>query len=195
MNLDYKVIKLIQNNLYQNKSYLNHSSKFISGRKYRKAYLCLSMIYFIVLFSKNNLELSELFMKFFGILNIYILGYLSRRINIIIKLYFKRRRPFLKYDNILTDEKTRTKKENTYSFPSNSIQTSLIFYNILYTHILNFEDYKNMFLFLIIIIISLSKMNQGLHYPSDIIFSIVIFLFINFIYHIIFISIRILFGW
>ena len=178
MFIENRVIKLVQKNFYtENNSYLDYCGKFISGRRYRKIYLSLSITYFTILFLKGIINIEDLLYKLYGIIKIYILGSLSREINIYIKLYFKRRRPFIKYNDILVDNNTRFKKKDTFSFPSNSIQTSLIFYNFFLSEIIILKFNKNIILFLITIIISLSKINRGLHYPSDIISSIIIFIF------------------
>ena len=184
MSIENRIIKLIQNKFFtEEHSNLDYYGKIISSRKYRKIYLCLLISYFTLLFLNSTIDIVNFLFKIIGILNIYFLGYLSRKINIIIKLYFKRNRPFVDSKNIITDEKTKSKKKDTFSFPSNSIQTSLIFYNVLFTNVICVEEYKrNLLLFLIIIIISLSKINRGLHYPTDIFFSIIIFVFTKYLY-------------
>jgi hypothetical protein len=191
MSIENRVIQLIQRNLYtEEHSYLDYFGKVISSRKYRKIYLSIIIAHFIILFLKDLIKIDDLLYKFYSISKIYILGRVSREINIYIKLYFKRRRPFIKYSDILTDNKTRFKKKDTFSFPSNSIQTSLIFYNFLLSETFEVGFNKNIILFLITIVISLSKINRGLHYPSDIIFSILIFIltktvfyvFVNFVF-------------
>ena len=184
MSMENRIIKLIQNKFFtEEHSNLDYYGKIISSRKYRKIYLYLLISYFTLLFLNSTIDIVDFLFKIIGILNIYFLGYLSRKINIIIKLYFKRNRPFVDSKNIITDEKTKSKKKDTFSFPSNSIQTSLIFYNVLFTNVICVEEFKrNLLLFLIIIIISLSKINRGLHYPTDIFFSIIIFVFTKYLY-------------
>lgn len=183
MSIEKRIISTIQQKFFtENHTYLDYFGKIISSRKYRYFYLYGLVAYFTILYVKDRIDLLYLVYKLVSILNIYIMGYLSRKVNIIIKLYFKRKRPFVKFNNILVNDKTRLKKENTFSFPSNSIQTSLIFYNV-FIDVINFKKYKNIILLLIIIIISLSKINRGLHYPSDIMFSVLIFTFINWIYY------------
>lgn len=148
-------------------------AKFISSRKYRKIYLLICLIYLLI---KKDIY------KVIILPKIFISGVLSRNINIFIKKIFKRPRPFMTYQEILVDPKVYEKKKNTYSFPSNSIQTSLIFYNILLRLLFDILPIqRNMFLFLILIITSLAKIIRGLHYLTDIFFSILIFLLIEYL--------------
>ena len=183
MFIENKIINFIQKNFFtEEHSYLDYCGKYISSRKYRRVYLFALISYFCLLLLFRDMDIISFLFKMAGIINIYFLGYLSRKINIVIKLYFKRNRPFVDSKDILTDDKTRSKKKETFSFPSNSIQTSLIFYNVLFSNIIDFDKYKNLLLFLITVIISLSKINRGLHYPTDILFSIIIFFLTKYFY-------------
>ena len=106
---------------------------------------------------------------------IYLFSLLSRSINIKIKLFFKRKRPYVDHQTIKVLEKTKEKKKNTYSFPSNSIQTSLIFYGFMLRTMDLGTCYNSIILTLIVLVTSFAKINRGMHYPSDILFSISIY--------------------
>ena len=168
--LEVNFVKFIQSKLYDSKyNFIDDLAKFISGRKYRLVYLILYL--FFSMFYFDYLKLST-------ILKIYLYGYLSRELNIYIKLLFKRKRPFVDHEDIKTSDKTKIKKSDTYSLPSNSIQTSIIFYHTLLKSI-SFDIYSIIIILSVfVLIISLSKINKGLHYPSDIIVSIVLVYFL-----------------
>lgn len=164
--IELNVIRFIQTFLFTDEyNILDKIAKLISSRKYRRLYLILYFLIFII---------SKEYSKILIVINLYILSFLSRKLNIFIKLIFKRKRPF-NFNNILTDKKTNLKKVDTYSMPSNSIQTSLIFYNILLsnTAFVNYQ-LKIYILVIIIIILSLAKILRGLHFPSDILVSLII---------------------
>lgn len=172
------IINFIQSIFYTSKfSHVDYLAKLISSRKYRIIYLIL---YFIILLWYNN------FNNITIIPSLYILSLASRMINIGIKLIFKRRRPFVFSNTILVDDKTRNKKNNTFSLPSNSIQTSLTFYNILMLSIDNFDNKLRIFILTcIFFIIGTAKINRGLHYPSDLIISLLTFRLLTILYSII----------
>ena len=112
-------------------------------------------------------------------------GFLSRTINLFIKKLFKRRRPFVIDPTILINSKVK-KKKDTYSLPSNSIQTSLIFYKVLFDTTSIIDNYTcNILLFLIVLINASAKIMRGLHFPSDILLSVLIFMFVDYLYSII----------
>ena len=121
--------------------------------------------------------------KLLWIPKIYLFGFISRYINLIIKNIFRRNRPYVTHPEILINEKTAKKKLNTYSLPSNSIQTSLIFYMVLLDS-MSFISHplKIIILTAITLITSSAKIIRGLHYPTDILLSILIFIFVDVIY-------------
>ncbi len=171
---EVKIILYLQK-IFYTKEYnlIDKIAKLISSRKYRKIYLLICLIY---LFIKKDIY------KIMILPKIFISGVLSRNINIFIKKIFKRPRPFVTYQEILVDTKVYEKKKNTYSFPSNSIQTSLIFYNILLRLLFNILPIqRSLLLFLILITTSLAKIIRGLHYLTDIFFSILLFFLIEYL--------------
>ena len=170
-NLEIRFIKFIQSIFFtDNYNILDNTAKFISSRKYKKYFLILYLIY--LLFNFNT------YTEFLDIPKFYLFSHLSRFVNIKIKLFFMRKRPYVSYPDILVLEKTKEKKKNTLSLPSNSIQTSLIFYSFLINRININIVTKILILFIIVILTSLAKINRGLHYPSDILLSIIIYLFL-----------------
>jgi membrane-associated phospholipid phosphatase len=119
----------------------------------------------------------------FQVLKFYLFAFLSRFINIQIKLFFKRKRPYVTHKSIKVLEKAKEKKKNTYSFPSNSIQTSLIFYGFMLKTMGLSLCFNNIILTLIVLITSFAKINRGMHYPSDILFSVIIYYILLVIYN------------
>ena len=123
------------------------------------------------------------FYKIMYIPKIYLFGFLSRNVNLFIKKIFKRKRPYVIDSSILINNETAKKKKDTFSFPSNSIQTSLIFYKVLFDTFTIIDNVTcNVLLFLIVIITASAKILRGLHFPSDILFSIVIFMLVDYLY-------------
>tara|TARA_B100000524_G_scaffold348131_1_gene251731 strand:+ start:229 stop:822 length:594 start_codon:yes stop_codon:yes gene_type:complete len=171
---EVKIILYLQKVFYTKEyNLIDKIAKLISSRKYRKIYLLIFLIYLLI---KKDIYTIMILPK------IFISGIFSRNINIFIKKIFKRPRPFVSYKEILVNPKVYEKKKNTYSFPSNSIQTSLIFYNTLLRLLFDLLPIqRRLFLFLFLIITSLAKIIRGLHYLTDIFFSILIFLFIEFL--------------
>ena len=181
---EFYIINKIQRYFFTNNiNFIDNLGKLISSRKYRKLYLIAILIFNVINYFIQGINIFILLSKFISILNLYFLGFLSRKLNIFIKFIFKRKRPFIE-SGVLTDKKTYEKKINTFSFPSNSIQTSLIFYDLLIKNLIGLNEFwTNSFLFLIVVFISLAKINRGLHYPSDILFSIIIYFCIKKIYY------------
>ena len=123
LEMEVSIIKKLQRYLYTEEyNIIDNTAKVITSRYYRKRYLVL---YSLVLLMTNN------YYKLLWIPKIYLFGFISRYINLIIKNIFRRNRPYVTHPEILINEKTAKKKLNTYSLPSNSIQTSLIFYMVL----------------------------------------------------------------
>lgn len=174
--LEVYLIVFLQKNFYSDKYNLfDHIAKLISSRKFRNLYLITFLIFLI---TKKNVN------KILFLPKIFLLGILSRNFNIFIKTFIKRSRPYVKYSIIKTNPKTYDKKKNTYSLPSNSIQTSLIFYNILLKTILEIKGINLAIMLLIITLItSLAKIIRGLHYFSDILLSIIIFKVLDILYN------------
>lgn len=181
---EFYVINKIQKYFFTNSiNFIDNLGKLISSRKYRKLYLIAILIFNVVNYLIQGISIFVLLSKFVSILNLYLLGFLSRKLNIFIKFIFKRKRPFTE-SSVLTDKKTYEKKINTFSFPSNSIQTSLIFYDLLIKNLIGLNEFwTSILLFLIVVFISLAKINRGLHYPSDILFSIIIYFCIKKLYY------------
>lgn len=157
---------------------LDHTAKFITSRKYRVYVLIVYMLFMI--FCDEKLSYLDIL---FQVPKFYIFAFLSRLINIQIKLYFKRNRPYVKHKSIKVLEKAREKKKNTYSFPSNSIQTSLIFYGFMLKTMCFSKIVNIIILTTIVLIISFTKINRGMHYPSDILFSIILYYLLLTIYN------------
>ena len=175
-NLEVRFINLIQCMFFTEE--FNHPfigitdyvAKFITSRKYKKYILTAYIIYMII----YNINYNYIYLML-SVPKFYLFSLLSRSINIKIKLFSKRKRPYVDHQTIKVLEKTKEKKKNTYSFPSNSIQTSLIFYGFMLRTMDLGTCYNSIILTLIVLITSFAKINRGMHYPSDILFSIGIY--------------------
>lgn len=149
----YKSVKLInylQKIPYKKFKYIIKLSKKLTKRKYYFIYFLIILYYDTYLFIKC-----------------IITFYISRFINLSIKNTIKQKRPYNEFPNEINWYK---KQKNSYSFPSQSIQTICIIYfafiencNSIFIHIY--------FLF-IIFLLSITRMYRGLHYLHDILLSI-----------------------
>jgi hypothetical protein len=100
-----------------------------------------------------------------GILTIIYFN-IIRQFNIYIKNLVKQDRPY----NMFPDEICYyTKKKNTLSFPSQSIQSWVIVYNIIYYYYPYY--YVKLYSILCLSILGFTRIYRGLHYPHDIIIS------------------------
>lgn len=130
------------------------------------------MIYVIIINFIQNITLTQLSFKIilltlYNLLKIFLIIHFSKYVNFTIKNYFKIRRPYLEEKNI---KKVTIKKDKSksYSFPSNSIQNSLVFYTLIINLITNNIIFKNIIVYGIISILALIKTLRGLHYIHDI---------------------------
>ena len=177
LKFEISIIKFFQKYMYTDEyNIIDRTAKVITGRTYRNIYI---FIYLLLLVITND------FYKIVYIPKIYMTGFISRTINLFIKKLFKRRRPFVIDPTILINSKVE-KKKDTYSLPSNSIQTSLIFYKVLFDTSSIIDNYTcNILLFIIVLINASAKIMRGLHFPSDILLSVLIFMFVDYLYSII----------
>ena len=115
-------------------------------------------IYFLILFYCNPYKFPKMFIIF----------YISRSLNTIIKNLVKQNRPYNDYPTFITYYK---KKKDSYSFPSQSVQTMYIIYKSYNQLCSNYliDLYFGFVLFILI----LTRLYRGLHYIHDIIFSII----------------------
>ena len=177
LKFEISIIKFLQKYTYTDEyNIIDGTAKVVTGRTYRKIYI---LIYLLLLLITND------FHKLIYIPKIYLAGFISRNINLFIKKIFKRRRPFVIDPTILINDKIE-KKRDTFSMPSNSIQTSLIFYKVLFDTTSIIDNYTcNILLFIIVLINASAKIMRGLHFPSDILLSVLIFIFVDYLYNII----------
>jgi undecaprenyl-diphosphatase len=123
-------------------------------------------------FNTFGFVLLLLFFYIYNILNskdIEII-FIGTILNILLKLFFKRTRPYQKYSNIRNfSNKVHHNIFDKYSFPSGHTFSSTLLSLILVT------KYKeNTVINLIPIFVGLSRVFLGVHYPSDIIFGLII---------------------
>jgi len=151
--------------------------KFFSKSKTQK-YLLKALIFLLIFFNYNKMTTYELLNQAF----IYILEYIkiiillstAKFINQIVKNSFKIKRPYVINNELLNVVITKDKSKS-FSFPSNSVQNSFIFYNVLFkTFFYNYEYLRIIIVSIMIIYISFIKMLRALHYPHDILASIIL---------------------
>jgi undecaprenyl-diphosphatase len=90
-------------------------------------------------------------------------------VNIILKLFFKRKRPYIK-SNVVNNHSGKIHETifDKYSFPSGHTMSSTVF------ALLMLNKYPNEFLYnLIPVLVGFSRIFLGVHYPSDIIGGII----------------------
>ena len=159
LNFEISIIKFLQKYFYtEDYNILDKTAKVITSRGYRKKYLVLYLLFLLII---------QDFYRIIYIPKIYLFGFLSRTVNLFVKNIFKRKRPYRTNSNILINEKTAKKKWDTYSLPSNSIQTSLIFYKVLFDSMPGLNEITSVILLSIILLITSSaKIIRGLHFPT-----------------------------
>lgn len=91
---------------------------------------------------------------------------LVRQLNIFLKYRIVQRRPYNRYPDKISFYK---KRKETLSFPSQSIQSCLIIYTLIY-HYYPYYLVKYYFTFLLTILAT-TRIYRGLHYPHDILIS------------------------
>ena len=141
--LDNDIIICLQKYNFEKES--NFISRFFNYKEF-----LIIITSFKILNIINNEDIKKLFI---GCMSICYL-----------KLYFKRDRPYTLNKMIKNKSNTRVDK---YSFPSGHAFTSSLFFIILY------NKYKNDLLILIPILVSISRVYLGVHYPTDVIGGIV----------------------
>lgn len=89
---------------------------------------------------------------------------------LLIKIFFCRKRPYKSNEKINNLSK---KEEKTYSFPSGHTYTTMIFSLILSRKFKNSNKYINIFIIIMPYLMALSRVQLGVHYPSDVLFGLI----------------------
>ena len=142
------IIFYMQKYLPYNTKYLITTTKLFTKRLHHQFLILCYTIYY----------------KDFKLLLLY---HISMYINLVIKTKFRIMRPFVDY-NFLKNPKNKN-KANSYSFPSNSFQNSLLIYHYLLYPI------SPLLYYILILSIMISRMILALHYPHDFVMSYLLF--------------------
>jgi membrane-associated phospholipid phosphatase len=94
--------------------------------------------------------------------------YLCRTVTNCIKMYLKQPRPYNSYTNI----RYLTKHKTSYSFPSQSMMSAVIVYHA-YQRV-GLGWISNYYFGSIILLLAITRIYRGLHYPHDMVVSLVL---------------------
>ena len=141
-------------------------------------FIAICLIGFILLFRKRNSkeELKELTIQGFACVTTFLASGLSLAIALILKHYTSVLRPFCDSHNIYTLTKITSTVTCNHSFPSGHTILSIILVGSLWP-ICN-RLFKTLGL-LFVIIVAISRMSSGAHYPIDILGAFAIALPLN----------------
>ena len=170
LNIEIKFILLIQYLFNGPEKNLNiiKIGKIITNKQLQSELIIYSVLFLLI---KNIYQNGINFMivitciKLF--LKIHIIMYISKTINFHIKHAFKICRPFVEHNDIqnITIKKDKSK---SFSFPSNSIQNSYVYYWIILNLISPYSSINFIIMNIIILLLSFIKTIRGLHYLHDI---------------------------
>jgi membrane-associated phospholipid phosphatase len=156
MKLDYKVSKFLND---KNNNTLNITYNTIS--------ILSSIIMCVIIIILYDKTPKKIFFKTFII---------CFSVMIFFKRYMKRKRPYLRHDDITNNDILPTNKY--YSFPSSHVMSSIII-SLLITKQLKIKYFFPIFPIFVII----SRIGLGVHYLTDCIFSFLFTYIINFIFY------------
>ena len=122
-----------------------------------------------------NSKIFILIMCFFYFTNIFgieELKYISLSLLFVflIKIFFSRKRPYNNNEKINNLSK---KEEKTYSFPSGHTYITMIFSLILSRKFKDSKKLLNIFIKIMPYLMALSRVQLGVHYPSDVFFGLI----------------------
>jgi membrane-associated phospholipid phosphatase len=115
----------------------------------------------------NNFSIRLILLMFYNLSRVYIVIHLSKFINYQIKNFFKIQRPYLE-DHKIKKITIKKDKSKSYSFPSNSIQNSIVFYTLILNLVTDNCNLKNIIVYGIVSTLGFIKTLRGLHYIHDI---------------------------
>ena len=187
--LDYEIkfiifIQKIFGSPEENVNLIKLGKIFTNNDNQNKLMIYAVMINLIQNLTINKFSIRLIILMFYNLSRIYTVICLSKFVNYQIKNFFKIQRPYLEDDKIkkITIRKDKSK---SYSFPSNSIQNSLVFYTLILNLVISNIILTNFIVYGIIFILGFIKTLRGLHYIHDILSGFllanIILYFINFI--------------
>lgn len=136
------------------------------------------IIYAVIINLIQNLTLNDFSIKFvllmfYNLSKVFTVIYFSKFINFQIKNFFKIQRPYLE-DHKIQKITIKKDKSKSYSFPSNSIQNSLVFYTLVLNLVTQNYWFTKIIVYTIVSILGFIKTIRGLHYLHDIISGLII---------------------
>ena len=156
-----KIIQYLQKNI--NNKYFIGLLEFLSDSLYFPLNI---LVYFLIVLTINLNFASSLFLLILILINeiiVYSLKYAIRR-----------ERPYIKNPKLLKDKY----KPISYSFPSAHASISLLFALFIF----NYYEYKIIFIYPLLV--GLSRIYLGVHYPSDVLIGYLVgYLTIHFVYY------------
>lgn len=147
-------------------------------------FILVSYIKYLTSFNSISVYLSiALYYDIYLFMYIVFALCISRKTNYYIKNYYKKQRPYNRNPEYITYYK---KRKYSYSFPSQSILNISIIYNTIYYYNLYKFSYNkyiwyeciSYIYYILFVLLSITRMFRGLHYPHDIIISYLYSIFI-----------------
>jgi len=136
------------------------------------------IIYAVIINLIQNLTLQDLSFKIilvmlYNLSKVFTVIYFSKFVNFKIKNFFKIQRPYLE-DHKIKKITIKKDKSKSYSFPSNSIQNSLVLYTLIFNLITENYWFTKICVYSIVLLLGFIKTIRGLHYLHDIVSGLII---------------------
>lgn len=176
LNFEINFIIYIQklfNGPEQNLNLIKIGKIFTNNQLQSKLIIYSVILNLLINFNECNSNLLLIFTAIYNYSKINFILYLSKYINFKIKNLFKISRPYLENSKIenVTIKKDKSK---SYSFPSNSIQNSFVFYSSILELLIPNSNLIYYLVYSITIMLGIIKTIRGLHYLHDIISGLII---------------------
>ena len=176
LNFEINFIIYIQklfNGPEQNLNLIKIGKIFTNNQLQSKLIIYSVILNLLINFHEYDSNLILIFTTIYNYSKINFILYLSKYINYKIKNCFKISRPYLE-NNKIENVTIKKDKSKSYSFPSNSIQNSFVFYSSILELVIPNSNLIYYLVYGIIIMLGIIKTIRGLHYLHDIISGLII---------------------